>query len=338
MDARPDAETRRFARRAAAFLGLGGLLYGTLFAGAEWLVYRQGHMNPFYRIARAPAATFDWVILGASHAMPLGFGDFNARVERALGARVLNLATPGTGVLYNRFVLEGLLDRHGVRQVLYVLDSFAFYDRRWNEERFADARLLRRTPLLRPVAGRLVAYAWREGVPAPAALDYLSGFSKITNPERFQRDVWEGEARFERTYRFSAARDRERLAYLYPAGGADPRALERYWAHLAGLVDLLAARGIGLVVIKTPLPAHIHAALPGEAAFDARVAGYLAARGVPFHDFSLVANDPAHFFDTDHLNRRGLTRFFDEHLRPVLARGARPPGPAAPPAGAGRAP
>jgi len=35
-------------------------------------------------------------------------------------------------------------------------------------------------------------------VDARAVLDYVSGFSKINNRERFQRDVWEGDAQFER--------------------------------------------------------------------------------------------------------------------------------------------
>jgi hypothetical protein len=34
-------------------------------------VYRNGHSNPLFKIATAEVKAFDWVILGASHAMPL---------------------------------------------------------------------------------------------------------------------------------------------------------------------------------------------------------------------------------------------------------------------------
>jgi hypothetical protein len=94
-------------------------------------------------IGGAPTAqyrTVDWVILGASHAMPLDFADFNAQMERETRLRILNLAAPDAGPLYNRFVLEDFLRAHRARNLLYVVDSFAFYSRTWNEDRFADAK------------------------------------------------------------------------------------------------------------------------------------------------------------------------------------------------------
>ena len=56
--------------------------------------------------SRAEKREFDWVILGASHAMPLDFADFNAQMQHETGLQIINLASPGTGPLYNRFVLE----------------------------------------------------------------------------------------------------------------------------------------------------------------------------------------------------------------------------------------
>ena len=319
---------KQWARSAAAFVVLGLVLYGVVYVAAEWLVYRTGDTNPFYKIATLPERRVDWVILRASHAMPLDFADFNETMERATGKRIVNLASTGAGVLYNRFVLEQYLERHEAGSVLYILDSFTFYDRQWNEQRFADAKLIRRTPVSGSLGARLLVYGWHHGVPLTAALDYLSGFSKINNDERFQRDMWEGEAKFDRVFRFSQVQARQRVEYLYPFEQVDTVTFERYWQQFADFVAFVKARGLGLIVIKTPMPERILAMIPGETEFDARVAAFLAEHDVPYHDFSKVDNDPSYFFDTDHLNRKGLTVFFEQHLQPILAGNAVPPAPA----------
>jgi len=313
----------RPARSVLAFVAIGLALYALAYWGAERLLYRTGDSNALYKIATAEPA-YDWVILGASHAMPLDFADFNAMMERETGLRILNLAAPGTGPLYQRFVLERFLAHHRAANVLYVLDAFAFSSAQWNEERFADAKLLRRTPFRFGTARHLLAYCLREGVPLTAWLDYVSGFSKLNNRERFQRDVWEGEAQFERSQRPSARADRKRIAYLYPAE-PDPAALPRYLHVFATLLHRAEQAGLHVVVLKLPVPPAFHGALPGEAEFDGRVRRMLHARGLALRDFSLAEPNPRHYFDTDHLNRTGLTAFFAQHLRPILLSPAAPP-------------
>ena len=189
---------KRLAKSALLFIAIGLALYAGVYYAAERLMLHTGRSNPFFKIATTQESTVDWVILGASHAMPLDFADFNAQMERETRLKILNLAAPGAGPLYNRFVLEYFQRSHRARNLLYVVDSFAFYSRTWNEERFADAKLLRRTPFDTAIARRFWDYARHEGVDGRALLDYVSGFSKINNRERFQRDVWEGEAQFER--------------------------------------------------------------------------------------------------------------------------------------------
>jgi hypothetical protein len=310
---------RQFARSAAAFVALGLVLYAGAYGAAEWLLYRTGDSNPFYKIATLPERRVDWVILGSSHAMPLDFADFNATMERASGRRILNLAATGAGVLYNRFMLEQFLAEHEAGGVLYVLDSFMFYGHQWNRERFADVKLTRRTPFSWSHARRLLNYSVEHAVPLSAVLDYLSGFSKVNNAERFAPDVWEGEAKFERTFRFSQTLARQRIDYLYPFEAPPPAVFEHHWRQFADFVAQVQARGLCLVVVRTPMPAPMLAMIPGEAEFDQRLAAFLADRGVPWRDFSRADSDPKHYFDTDHLNRQGLTLFFSQHLQPILA-------------------
>jgi hypothetical protein len=308
----------RLGKSAVLFVAIGLAVYAGVYTAAELLVYRAGKSNPFYKIATAEPASFDWVILGASHAMPLDFADFNAFMERETGRRILNLASPGTGPLYNRFVLEHLLGRRRVDNLLYVVDSFAFYSAAWNEDRFADAKLLGRTPFDVAIAWRLLNYSCREGVAARAVLDYVTGFSKINNRERFERDVWEGEKQFDRVYRPSSTAVQKRVAYLYPEPPG-PAALSRYLGEFEALVALARQRGMRVTVIKLPLPPAFLGKLPEEAQFDAALAKLLADQQVAFHDFAGAMGEPRHYFDTDHLNRPGLTEFFTRHLKAILA-------------------
>ena len=308
---------QRLGKSALLFIAIGLALYAGGYYAAERLMLHTGRSNPLFKIATAQDGTVDWVILGASHAMPLDFADFNAQMERETRLRILNLAAPGAGPLYNRFVLEDFLRAHSARNLLYVVDSFAFYSRTWNEERFADAKLLRRTPFDPAIARRLWDYARHEGVDARAVLDYVSGFSKINNRERFQRDLWEGEAQFEREYRPSAAAVRKRIAYLYPQPVAQA-ALSRYLEQLAAIAVLAGRAGVRMVVVKMPVPAQFREQLPGEAAFDAALQRMLSAQQACHADFSAALDEPRWYFDTDHLNRAGLTEFVNRSLKSIL--------------------
>ena len=76
-------------KSAVAFIAIGLLIYAGLYFAAEQLMYRNGHSNPFFKIATATTKDFDWVILGASHAMPLDFSDFNNQMQNQTGLRSL---------------------------------------------------------------------------------------------------------------------------------------------------------------------------------------------------------------------------------------------------------
>lgn len=300
-----------------AFVAIGLAIYAALLGGSEWLVMRYGHMNPIFKIERADA-DYDWVILGASHAMPLDFDGFNAEMEAATGLRILNLAGPGTGPLYNRFVLEHFLRDHTARNVLYVVDAFAFSSPRWNEERFADEGLLSRTPFSLALAGRMARYVWAEDVDPRAALAYISGFPKLNNRKRFEIDRWQGEVQFDRIFRPSASADRKRIEYLYPPADDEAARQARYLGELAKLIDWAKEAGGTVTLAKFPLPARFRALLPQEAEFDALLAALASRHSVSLLDFSAAVEGNEFYADTDHLNRAGVRRLFIDHLRQVL--------------------
>lgn len=302
--------------RIAAFVAVAVLLWVGLFAGSEGLMRHLADENPVYRIRAAPTDGSDWIVLGASHAMPLDFQGFGDEIARRTGQSVLNLAVPGTGPLYHRFLAERFFASHRAENVLVVVDSFAFYDRQWNEDRFSDRDLLARTPLDAPTL-RLYARYLRHGVDPRGFLDYATGFSKINNHDRFEPDRWEAEENFDRTIRPSAHADQERIAYLYPEP-PDVAALARYLDHLVALIRDARAAGAEVVVIKPPIPERFAALLPGEDDFDAALTARLGAEDVRFHDFTEALPDPGFYFDADHLNRQGAETFLEEHLGPLL--------------------
>ncbi|WP_200941133.1 SGNH/GDSL hydrolase family protein [Afipia sp. Root123D2] len=145
----------------------------------------------------------------------------------------------------------------------------------------------------------------------------LTGFSKINNRNRFQKDAWEGELQFDRVYRPSATAVKNRIKYLFPESerGKD---LERYLMELEQMLELADQHNIRVVVIKMPMPGQFRAALPNEAAFNQAMAVTLERRGTSFIDLSAELNEPRYYFDTDHLNKVGINELFARHLKAVL--------------------
>jgi len=301
--------------RWRAFLLGAAVLYGALYAGAEALVHTYGEKSPLFRIA-SDTQDHDIVILGASHALPLDFEDMNATLEAATGASIINLAVEGGGIVPSRFMLDAYLAKHQTKTVVYVLDSFVFYSRQWNEERINDSKLLKRAPF----DGTILAQLAR----TPAARDlipgYVTGFYKINDADRFKRDVSDNDgAPFARTYRANNLIDRQRLAYLYPKQ-VDEALSAHYLEEFRDMAKDIRDRGLSLVVVRTPLPARVLTRITGEAAFNTKIASILGEYGFAMHDFSGVTNDDANYYDTDHLNRTGVTAFTNEHLIPLLRR------------------
>ena len=307
-------EARTFVRRAALFTLVGLTLYNGVYAATEYLVYRHTERNRFFMIRTTPPTQYDDVILGASHAAALGNGDLNARLEEITGGTVMNLSVLGGGVVVNRLLLDYFLTRHTTSTIVYVVDSFAFHSRAWNEERLQDTRLYVRAPFDVALAGLLL----RTPATRPIALDYIVGFSKINNPERFASDVPSDEkTRMTRTYRPVPQIDRLRIEYLYPER-IDPSVTAGYLSEFESLIEDARSRGIGVVVIKPPLPRRVLEMLPDEERFDEMLKAVLKGHCVQFHDFSSVGNDERFFYDTDHLNYAGALNFFRVYLRDAL--------------------
>src|SRR5262245_13890786 len=121
------ATGRGTLRGALGFVLIGAVVYLALYAAAEALVYAYGQKNRFFMIKTAPLASYDYVVLGASHAMPLDFEDMNQQIEALSGDKIINLSIEGGGILPNRLLFDYFLAGHQTKNVVYIADSFAFY-------------------------------------------------------------------------------------------------------------------------------------------------------------------------------------------------------------------
>lgn len=300
--------------RAILFVLIGLFLYLCLYAASETLVYHYGQRNRFFMIRTAPLQHYDYVIVGASHAMPFDFEDINRRLEAASGTHIINLSIEGGGVLPARLVVDYFLAAHSTRNVLYFLDSFAFQSAQWNEARLADASAFARAPSDPALVATLWRYPWaRANLP-----DYLSGFSKINNPGRFEPDISEAEAKnFHTSYRPIGYLDRQRIQYLYPAK-PDPATVQHYREAFTDFARFLRERGIRLIVIRPPIPQRIAKLIPGEVEFANDLAALARQQDIAYRDFSGAVGNDALYYNSDHLNRDGVLEFARTELVPLL--------------------
>lgn len=319
MDPTPRPARKLPLRTIGAFIGILLALYAAAFAIAERTVARGQAGTAFQKLLAARGERVDWVVLGASHALPLAFGDVPGRLESDTGQSMMILAEIGAGPLYNRFVFEQALKDLEVKHLLYAVDSFGFGSEDWNEARLGDRKLLRQTPLRLSTASTLGAFVLEGHAAPPGLLDYLTGFSKLNPVDRFPQEGWRGAEDFDRSFRPSRHAASARISYLYPDGAPDRATVEHYLDILEGLFDSAEAAGVGIVVLKLPLPEAFRKALPGEDDFDRLLGERLASRGIPFHDLSETIDDPSLYFDTDHLNRQGVDVLYRDHLLGVLA-------------------
>lgn len=306
-------------RGAALFVALFVALYAALAVVAEHRIGRGAQDSAFQKLLAARGTEADWIVLGASHALPLAYGDVPARHAEKTGERMQVLAELGAGPVYAEFMARQALRDLRVRRVLYILDPFAFQSGEWNAARIEDRGLLRSTPLRASTARLMAEMVARRGVDARALVDYLTAFSKLNDPRRFDRDGWEGAAAFDRVARPSRHAVATRVDYLYPDGSGLAQSRPAIAAFEA-LLDDLGAADVEIVAVRLPLPAHFRQALPPNRDLMDELRRIMAERGAIFHDLSAALDEPTLYFDTDHLNRNGVDRLYQEHLGAILAR------------------
>lgn len=313
-DAGRISEVKKFLKNSVLFVLGAFVLYLAVYGAAEQLNNSNTLRNRFLIIKTAPQQQYDYVILGASHAVAFDFEDMNARLEEMSGSKIMNLATVGAGIVPNRLLFDYFLTQRETDHIVYVVDSFGFYSTAWNEERVQDTALYQRAPF----DPTLAVLLFNNPATRAIAPDYVLGFSKINNADRFKSDISDDEAtRFTKTYRPVKQIDAQRLEYLYPKQ-PDPQVMATYMGQFEALLKLAQERGIQVVVIKPPVPERWYKVLPNEAQFDETLREVLQRYNIELHDFSLVGNEEKYFYNTDHLNWAGVLNFFENYLQDLV--------------------
>lgn len=311
----PDSE-RWHPLRIVLFLAIGALLYAGLFVWSDRALRSGPARNPFLSMA-SPSEGADWLILGASHAIPLGIADMPGRITQRTGQRIRVLALTGAGPFVLRLVAERWFMDHRSRGVVILLDDFAFAHRRWNRDRLGDDDLLPKIPADIRTA-RVLARAIPRGLSWKTWLAQVTGFARINDRRRLAPPTWSAEDRFDSSPRPSPAALRSRVAFLFP-GGDDDGTVGRALDELEATILLARAQGARVVLLRPPLPDAFRAAVPEVPGLASGLAELVQRLDVPLVDHSALIPEPRYYFDTDHLNRSGVTRWLDLGLGGVLA-------------------
>ena len=308
-----DHPTRHFLRDALVFIAIGLGLYAVLLVFAEHRVRALAERNPFAQISLGPPP--DIAIFGASHAMPLGFEGIDNLVDAAAGQEVATLAIEGAGIIPTGVIQTALLARHTPARIILTIDSFTFLSPQWNEERITDSALLARAPYDRATMRAL----WQEPAARGSLWRYLTGFDKVNQMFTFGPDRSEAElTKFDRTYRPNSQIDDTRVAYLFPP--ALPADVDRYMAALERTILHAQAAGVRVEILLLPAPPRYHDRLPtAHQEVMEKIIALAARHDVAIVDHSALLPEDENYYDTDHLNRTGMTAYvggaFGDFLR-----------------------
>lgn len=296
---------RRTAAKIGIFLGLNLAIY----VMALYWVEAQFEPNPepweTESLLHAMPAnkTVDLLMLGTSHAR--GFTHYcnHRRVENLLGLEMVNLGKNGMGPLPTKIFLEYFFAQgNRAKQVLYVVDHFAFHNRLFNK----DFRIL-----FEPVRMSILWGALTNGMHPRILLLYM----KENFLDRYKR--WEHipESNEEVLRGFDEKELRKEVLDLYRDSG-DLRIFRRSAEELETIIRLSQAHGSKVILI-IPSQTFVYNE-KDKALWLALLDRMKTDYGVEYYDLRASIPDQRMFADYHHLNTRGIVHFTKEFLKPIL--------------------
>lgn len=251
--------------------------------------------------------TYDIAILGTSRAHALSRFEANHTfLEDSLDANVLNLALPAAGGVKPAWSLLRYALDQGVqpRVLLLCLDPFVFFSEDCNEtHKFVYTEPFNLAFLRVLMEDR---HAWRRiliYVRHKFSLDWM-----LRQPAYLSR-IDDQLASLPSTESVTL-----RMKSLYTEGLPAER-LQRYGSYLEKILTRCEAEGITVHIFLMPT---LLGPEPGQFAFDAFLKELATRHPFAYHNETNALRDPALFYDSDHLNTKGVETVVRKLLKPRI--------------------
>lgn len=247
--------------------------------------------------------TYNFLIMGTSHANIFTRFSNQGRVEKILGKKFFNLSQPGSGPVIEKLYLKVFLDKKNRSQrIVYFIDPYALYSDRWNENYFLllygkfDLLFLRNAISSQIGATTLMNYI----------RTYLSLKWFIKNPRPDKTDS--------RVYSYTKSQIIERLNFLYPEG-LTQNSFIKYTQSLNEVIQIAKKNNMKITFI---VPTTLIKNLPGTNQTLKLLEKYKKDYNIMYYDYSNLIQDNNLYGDEDHLNSDGISFFTKYYLKQIL--------------------
>lgn len=262
---------------------------------------------------------FGAAFLGSSHAYLFSRFQRNLEITKeTLGTNTFNMAMPTGGGLRPAFFYLEEFFAQGNRadQVVYFLDPFVFYTTGSNDAH----KFVYFEPLRWSFLRRMVEY----GYPRGRILTYIQ--SKFGYAWWFQRP--------ERLYEHPGTLagqsiDPQKVKARFDSLYVDGLRQENFNRYAQDFLRIAECCRINHARFRVVIPPTLLRAEPGAAHMLEWLREHQAEGGYDVHNLVDSMPNPEWFYNLDHLNTRGVARFMQEFLKPILAspaHGAQFPG------------
>ena len=249
---------------------------------------------------------FDLLLMGSSHARIFARDKNLLRVDSILHKNTIDIGKGGGGggIVSNLILLKYFYSQgNNTGQIVYFIDAWPFFSRKWNEGNFFLTN--------EPIRYQLFKECLNYDIDRDVLLNYFK--SKYTI-DWLDQEPQTREINNDVLKDVSPEAIRKRIASLY-IEPYDEQLFNHYAALLEEVVQLVQSHHSKLTFIfaSTLLDDN-----RGKDKVVKLLSGFKTKYGVGFYDYSNAIQDPKMYYDHDHLNTKGVVYFTEKYLKPIV--------------------
>jgi len=249
---------------------------------------------------------FDLLLMGSSHARIFARDKNLLRVDSILHKNTIDIGKGGGGggivsnlILLKYFYAQG----NAAEQVVYFIDAWPFFSRKWNEDNYFLTN--------EPIRFQLFKECLNKHIDRDVLLNYFK--SKYTI-DWLEQKPQTREINNDVLKDVSPEAIKKRLASLY-IEPYDEQLFNHYAKLLEEVVQIAQAHHSKLTFI---FPSTLLDDNRGKDKVVQLLSGFKTKYGVGFYDYSNAIQDNNLFYDHDHLNTKGVVYFTEKYLKPIV--------------------